>query len=65
MLNDYPDVLTVKMAADALGVCKTSIYNMIKKNEIGYCKVGRKYLIPKVCINDYLNSARYMVSKMQ
>ena len=65
MLNDYPDVLTVEMVADALGVCKASIYRLIKENTIGYRRVGRKYIIPKVCVNDYLNSARYMVSKMQ
>ena len=65
MLNDYPDVLTVQMAADALGVCKASVYRLIQDKAIGYRKVGRKYLIPKVCLTDYLNSARYMVSKMQ
>lgn len=65
MLNNYPDVMTVQMVADALGICDASVRRMIKEKTIGYRKVGRRILIPKVCVIDYLNSARYMVSKMQ
>lgn len=65
MLNNYPDVLTVQMAAEALGVCEASVYRMVKEKTIGFRRVGRKILIPKVCLTDYLNSARYMVSGMQ
>lgn len=63
MLKDYPDVLNVHQAAQALCVCEASVYRMIKDNTIGYRRVGRKILIPKVCLIDYLNSARYIVSK--
>lgn len=65
MLSNYPDVLTVQQAADALGVCTASVYRMVKDGTIGYRRVGRKILIPKVCIIDYLNSARYLVNKLQ
>lgn len=63
MLNNYPDVMTVQMVAAALGVCEASVRRMIKENTIGYRKIGRRILIPKVCVIDYLNSARYSVSK--
>ena len=65
MLNNYPDVLTVQQTAEALGVCTASVYRMVKDGAIGYRRIGRKILIPKVCLTDYLNSARYLVNKLQ
>lgn len=65
MLNNYPDVMTVEQAAEALNVCRTSVYRMVNNKEIGSRRVGRKILIPKVCLIDYLNSARYIVSTQQ
>ena len=62
MLHHYPDVLTVRQAAEALCVCEASVYRMVKERSIGFRRVGRKILIPKVCLVDYLNSARYQVS---
>ena len=65
MLNNYPDVLNIKQAADALGVSTASIYQLVNNRIIGSRRVGRKILIPKVCLIDYLNSARYIVSQQQ
>lgn len=65
MLNNYPDVLNVKQAADALGVSTASVYQLVHNRIIGCRRVGRKILIPKVCLIDYLNSARYSVSQQQ
>ena len=65
MLNNYPDVLTVQQAAEILGVCKASVYRMIKERTIGSRRVGRRILVPRICIVDYLNSARYNVQKLQ
>ena len=62
MLNNYPDVLTVKEVAHALGICENSAYRLIRDKAIGSRKVGR--LVPKVCLMDYLNSARYTVSHL-
>lgn len=65
MLNNYPDVMTVKQAAEALGVSAASVYRLVHQRTIGSCSVGRKILIPKVCLIDYLNAARYTVSQQQ
>ena len=65
MLNNYPDVMDVKQAAEALGVSTASIYNLVNNRTIGCRRVGRKILIPKICLIDYLNSARYSVSQQQ
>lgn len=61
MLNKYPDVLTVAQVAEILGIGKNSAYKLVNKNVIGHKKIGRKTLIPKVCLIDYLESARYSV----
>lgn len=59
MFNDYPDVMSVKQAAEALGVSKKSVYAMLKDGTIGYKKVGTKYIVPKICVEDYIKSARF------
>lgn len=64
MLNNYPDVLTVQQTAQALGVCEASIYRMVRENILGCRRIGRKIIVPKVCVIDYLNSARYTVSRL-
>lgn len=64
MLRDYPDVLTVKQVAEVLGVCENSVYRLINSKAIGSKRVGRKILVPKLCVSDYLTSARYTVSHL-
>lgn len=61
MLNKYPDVLTVEQLAQVLGVGKNSAYKLVNNRVIGHVKVGKKTLIPKACVIDYLESARYNV----
>ncbi len=64
MLNNYPDVLTVRQVAEILGICENSAYRLIQDRAIGSRKVGRAIRVPKVCLIDYLNSARYTVSHL-
>ena len=59
MFNDYPDVMSVKQAAEALGISDKSVYAMLKDGTIGYKKVGTKYIVPKICVEDYIKSARF------
>ena len=58
-LKDYPDVMSVSQLAEALNIGRNSAYELIKSGEIAYRKIGRKYLIPKRCVLDYLGGARY------
>jgi excisionase family DNA binding protein len=58
-LKDYPDVLTVMQMAEILGIGKNSAYALVQTGTIGHLKIGRKYLIPKRCVVDYLNASRY------
>lgn len=63
MLRDFPDVLTVQQLAHILGIGINSAYRLIKERKIGCIRVGKKILILKLCVADYLNSARYTVSQ--
>lgn len=63
MLRDYPDVLTVKQMASILGIGLNSAYRLVKEKRIGCVRVGKRILIPKVCVADYLASARNTVTR--
>ncbi len=63
MLKEYSDVLTVDQLACILGIGVNSAYRMVNRQEIGCVRVGRRILIPKLCVVDYLNAARYTVSR--
>lgn len=61
MFNSYGDILTVEELAKALGIGKNKAYELVQNHVIGYKKIGRKYLIPKSCLVDYVQSAQYTV----
>ena len=59
MLDHYPDILTVKQLATIFGIGINSAYAIIHTEQIKSCRIGRKILIPKQCVIDYLDSIRY------
>lgn len=58
-LKNYPDVLTINDLIDILKISKNTAYQMIKNKVIKSHKIGRIYRIPKSCLYDYLQSARF------
>lgn len=64
MLKDYPDVLTVAQVAEVLGVCEKTVYRLVRSKAIGSRRIGRIIKVPRVCVSDYLNGARYTVSHL-
>lgn len=61
MFNTYPDVLTVAQVASALRIGKNKAYELINSRVIGSKRIGRKILVPKSCLVDYIESSRYNV----
>ena len=61
MFNEYHDVLTVEQLAEALGIGKNKAYELINNHVIGYKRIGRKILIPKCCLIDFIQSSRYNI----
>lgn len=64
MFHEYPDILTVRQLAQALDISVNSAYKLIHQREIGCKRVGRKILVPKQCLIDYVRSARYTVTAL-
>ena len=62
MLNKYPDVLTVEELMEILHIGRNKAYELLDKHVIGHKRIGRKFLIPKFCVIDYLSSSAYNVN---
>ena len=58
-LKDMNDVLTVEETAKVLRLSVKGVYKMLHYGTLNHRRQGRKYLIPKLCVLDYLNAARY------
>lgn len=58
LFDSFNDVLTVDEVCKALATGKNSVYKMLKDGAINCYKVGKKYLIPKICLIDFVNQCR-------
>lgn len=54
MFKKYPDVVSVEMLQEMLGICRKNAYLLVKENKIRSARVGRSYKIPKLCVVEYL-----------
>lgn len=54
LLEHCPDVLTSTEAAQVLRIGRSTMYRLIRDNEIRHIKIGRKILIPTEYIKDFL-----------
>lgn len=54
MLNQYKDVMTVFDAAEALGVGKNRVYELLEKGELKGFRMGRIWKVPKLSVEAYI-----------
>ena len=54
VLEGYPDVLTINDIGKILGICNKNVYGLLKNNEINHQRIGKKYIIAKIHLIDYL-----------
>lgn len=54
MFKDYPDVVSVDILQEMLGICRKNAYLLVKQNKIHSARVERSYKIPKLCVVEYL-----------
>jgi excisionase family DNA binding protein len=59
MLNHYPDVLSVKEVSEILRIGKNSTYALLSNKDIASRRIGKRFLIPKKCLIDFLNETRH------
>ena len=57
MFKNEPDVLTVPDVIRLLRIGKNSVYKLLKEGKIGSIKQGKKIIIPKVCLVEFLTNA--------
>lgn len=62
MLNNYDDILNVDEVCEILHLGKNKVYELLNKGDIKSRRIGRKFLIPKVSLIDFINSVRYTSS---
>ena len=56
-LNNFKDVLTVKDVMSILTIGKNSTYKLLNEHKIKNIRIGNKIIIPKKCLEEYLQSA--------
>lgn len=57
MFKEYPDVMTCKQAAKALQIGMNKIYTLTNEGKIKNIKIGKKHLIPKQYLIEFVLSA--------
>lgn len=55
--NTVTLVVTVEDLARLLAIGRNTAYTLVRSGKIRSIKVGRKYLIPKTAVDEYLDSA--------
>lgn len=58
MFQNEPDVLTVQDVTRLLKIGKNSVYALLKEGKIASIKQGKKIIVPKVCLMEYLIDER-------
>ena len=54
MFCNYPDLLDTTALQTILGISRHQVYNLINSGELRGRKIGKKYLIPKINLIDYV-----------
>lgn len=55
-LDSYGDILTAKDVRNILGIGNNKVYELLKSGTIKNFKIGRDRKIPKICLEEYINS---------
>ena len=59
IFESYSDIVSVEDIMCMLGIGKSSVYSLLKSNQIKHVRVGRKYIIPKRSVIDFINGVCY------
>ena len=56
MFVDYPDVITIDDLQDMLHIGRNTAYKMLQDDMIKTFRIGKKYIIPKVSVINFVSS---------
>lgn len=54
MFSKYDDIVSVEDVMEMLHLGRVTIYNLLKSDKIHTLRVGKKYVIPKKSVIDFL-----------
>lgn len=54
MFSEYQDIITIPELQKMLHIGRNSAYDLVKTRKIKSISVGKKIIIPKCCVIDYL-----------
>ena len=55
--ENYPDIVTPDDIQKMLRIGRNSVYDLLKQGKIKSLRVGKKYLIPKTSVINFLQTA--------
>lgn len=55
--DNYPDIVTPEDIQKMLRIGRNSVYDLLKQGKIKSLRVGKKYLIPKTSVINFLQTA--------
>ncbi|MBP3856969.1 MAG: helix-turn-helix domain-containing protein [Ruminiclostridium sp.] len=55
MLDKYPEIITVDDLCEILHISQNKAYEILRLGLIKSLRVGRKYIIPKTCVINFVN----------
>ena len=58
LLEEYKDVIKVKDVCEVLNIGKNTAYKLLKNNDIPNRRLGKKYIIPKFGVIEYLKGVQ-------
>lgn len=58
MLIDYPDVLNFNQLCEILHIGRQSAYRLLQTNKIKHVRVGKKYIVPKLSVIEFLRDSK-------
>ena len=59
MFENYNDVVSVEDVMRMLNLGKSSVYALLKTEQIRHVRVGKRYLIPKKAVIDFIIGSCY------
>lgn len=58
IFSDYPDVVNINDLTHMLGIGKNKAYELVNTNAIQSIKIGRKHIIPKFRVIEFLQNVK-------
>lgn len=57
IFTEYPDIVRIDEIQCMLQIGRNSVYDLLKQNLIKSIKIGKKYIVPKQAVIDFVKTA--------